>query len=100
MDTTQETIDWLPEHSREAIARGWEIFHCDDGSFQLQALDDHSLLWPELITKKRPFHDDKAAWRHVWQRARQGRKLEQHALEFLRQRSPAEYSAIRCFCTF
>jgi|JI10StandDraft_1071094.scaffolds.fasta_scaffold519749_3 hypothetical protein len=83
--------NWSHEDAANAQAEGWDIFEASgsmanehgDRPFQLQSIDEMDAL-----------ADDMAAWLLVRARAQAGDGRHQRALEFLKTRSPAEYSDI------
>jgi hypothetical protein len=81
-----------------AVREGWAIFDCDgseNGRWQLCRVDDPA-AWPEGATDltEPAFPGDGAAWTFVADKAKAGSAYHQAALDFIRERNPAEFAAI------
>lgn len=69
-----------------AQAEGWDIFECDNGELQLQAIDESDIFTG--------WNRERDAWAHVCSKAKEGSALHMEALAILREHSPAEYQRI------
>lgn len=89
-NTFPSDTEWTETDQRLASSEGWNIWDCSgsgNGRTQLCRCDEME-----------NFADDHAAWKHVWEKAREGSELHQKALRLIHKHNQNESSAISEWC--
>ena len=83
---------WTYEDGAAARREGWDLFETDQGSLQIQRLDDVDAWRAEGVEVQRTWTDDTDVWEYV---VTETSPLHEKAVEIIQDANPEEYQAMR-----